>query len=109
MRDTCPFEERTFLQRAMQALEQEDTDEVRAILSRHALSVWSGKGRPNKRRDKINSANCSKVSWSLMWSLIVDLIPTCMIGKSSWIMAGASRLGADWTFINARLVGLVSV
>ena len=43
-RDTFPFEERTVLQRATQALAHQDTDAVRAILPRHAQSVWSGTG-----------------------------------------------------------------
>ena len=43
-RDTFPFEERTFFARAVVALQQDDTETVRAILYHHADSVWIGKG-----------------------------------------------------------------
>jgi len=44
IRDTFPFEERIILARAVQALEADRLDEVRAILDRHRDSVWIGKG-----------------------------------------------------------------
>ena len=43
-RDTFPFEERAVLRRALQALAHQDTDTVRAMLPRHAQSVWNGTG-----------------------------------------------------------------
>lgn len=61
--DTFPFEERTFLQRAMEALLADDTDRVRSILARHAQSVWTGKGE-------------SQAQWYLLRSALA-LIETC--------------------------------
>ena len=55
-RDTFPFEERTFLQRAMEALAGEDNDKVKAILGRHSESVWTGKGESHTQWDLIRSA-----------------------------------------------------
>ena len=55
-RDTFPFEERTFLQRAMEALARDDTDKVKSILGRHAQSVWTGKGESQAQWDLIRSA-----------------------------------------------------
>ena len=55
-RDTFPFEERTFLQRAMEALARDDTDRVKAILGRHKQSVWTGKGESQAQWDLIHSA-----------------------------------------------------
>ena len=43
-RDTFPFEERTFLARAVKALVADDIDGAKPILSRHRGSVWIGKG-----------------------------------------------------------------
>ena len=54
--DTFPFEERTFLRRAMEALARDDTDKVKAILGRHAQSVWTGKGESQAQWDLIRSA-----------------------------------------------------
>jgi len=54
--DTFPFEERTFLQRAMEALLRDDTDRVRSILSRHSQSVWIGKGESQAQWDLLRSA-----------------------------------------------------
>jgi hypothetical protein len=55
-RDTFPFEERTFLHQAIDALQRDDTDRVRHILSRHALSVWTGKGESQAQWDLLRSA-----------------------------------------------------
>lgn len=55
-RDTFPFEERTFLLRAMEALARDDTDMVKAIFGRHAQSVWTGKGESQAQWDLIRSA-----------------------------------------------------
>jgi len=43
-RDTFPFEERTFLKRAIKGLLQDDLDITRQLLSKHEHSVWRGKG-----------------------------------------------------------------
>ena len=55
-RDTFPFEERTFLFQAMDALQRDDTDKVRHILSRHAQSVWTGKGESQAQWDLLRSS-----------------------------------------------------
>lgn len=55
-RDTFPFEERTFMHQAMDALQRNDTDKVRCILSRHAQSVWTGKGESQAQWDFLRSA-----------------------------------------------------
>ncbi len=55
-RDTFPFEERTFLHQAIDALQRDDTDRVRQILSRHAQSVWTGKGESQAQWDLLRSA-----------------------------------------------------
>ncbi|MCP1675687.1 hypothetical protein J2T57_002837 [Natronocella acetinitrilica] len=44
LRDTFPFEERTFLAQAKAAYEQGDLERVRLILTQHERSVWIGKG-----------------------------------------------------------------
>ena len=44
MLDTFPFEERTFLQSAVDALKDNRLDEVRTIVDRHKHSVWLGQG-----------------------------------------------------------------
>lgn len=43
-RDTFPFEERTFLKRAINGLLQDDLDTPRNLLSQHERSIWRGKG-----------------------------------------------------------------
>src|SRR5579862_8250119 len=43
-KDTFPFEERTFLQRAIAGLLKDDPDQTRQMLSRYEYSVWQGKG-----------------------------------------------------------------
>ncbi|WOG28765.1 PglZ domain-containing protein [Endozoicomonas sp. 8E] len=55
-RDTFPFEERTFLHQAMDALQRDDTDTVRRILSHHVQSVWIGKGESQAQWDLLRSA-----------------------------------------------------
>jgi hypothetical protein len=44
VRDTFPFEERTFLAEAVKALVGDNIDGARTIVSRYASSVWIGKG-----------------------------------------------------------------
>jgi hypothetical protein len=55
-RDTFPFEERTFLQRAMQALEHGDLDQVRTIFQRHTDSVWRGRGESQAQWGLVQAA-----------------------------------------------------
>lgn len=55
-RDTFPFEERTFLIRAVAAVLGDDTDQVRRILEQHQRSVWTGKGESHGQWDLVRSA-----------------------------------------------------
>lgn len=56
LRDTFPFEERTFLTRAITAILSDDTDQVRRILEQHQRSVWTGKGESHGQWDLLRSA-----------------------------------------------------
>ena len=55
-RDTFPFEERTFLTRAIESILRDDIDRVRSILQQHQQSVWTGKGESRAQWDLIRSA-----------------------------------------------------
>jgi hypothetical protein len=44
VRDTFPFEERTFLRTAIKGITKNDTDATRRVLARYKGSVWLGKG-----------------------------------------------------------------
>jgi len=55
-RDTFPFEERTFLNRAIEAILRDDLDRVRSISQHHQQSVWTGKGESRAQWDLIRSA-----------------------------------------------------
>lgn len=56
IRDTFPFEERTFLRQAITSLLNDNIDETREILSRHAESVWTGKGESQVQWDFLHSS-----------------------------------------------------
>lgn len=56
LRDTFPFEERTFLSRAIEALLRDDTDQVRRIVDQHQRSVWAGKGESRSQWDLVRAA-----------------------------------------------------
>lgn len=56
IRDTFPFEERTFLRHAITSLLEDNIDETRVILSRHAESVWTGKGESQVQWDFLRSS-----------------------------------------------------
>ncbi|MCL6559446.1 MAG: PglZ domain-containing protein, partial [Firmicutes bacterium] len=56
VRDTFPFEERCFLEQAMDALNREDMDAVRDILGRRERSVWTGKGESQAQWAVIRAA-----------------------------------------------------
>jgi hypothetical protein len=43
LRDTFPFQERSFFSQAVAALKRDDVDKVREALDRHAESVWVGR------------------------------------------------------------------
>jgi hypothetical protein len=55
-KDTFPFEERTFLRQAIDGLLRDDTDRTRALLNRHARSVWIGKGESQAQWALIQAA-----------------------------------------------------
>ncbi len=44
VRDTFPFEERTFFSQAVDALQRDNVDKLRQVLHRHTQSVWVGRG-----------------------------------------------------------------
>lgn len=55
VRDTFPFEERTFLRAAIAGLASNDTDVTRAVLARHKGSVWLGKGESQAQWDLVRA------------------------------------------------------
>lgn len=55
-RDTFPFQERTSLLHAINALVSDDIDEAQANLTCHAQSVWTGKGENQIQWDYLSSA-----------------------------------------------------
>lgn len=55
-RDTFPFEERTFLRNAIVSLLDDNIDATLEILSRHAESVWTGKGESQIQWDFFRSS-----------------------------------------------------
>ena len=61
--DTFPFEERTFLQVAVDALKDDRLDEVRTVVDRHKNSVWLGQGE-------------SQAQWGLV-SAALQLVSAC--------------------------------
>lgn len=62
-RDTFPFEERWFLERAIECLQKGDYQEVREILQGRETSVWSSTGE-------------SQVQWGLVRA-VIDLVEVC--------------------------------
>jgi len=61
--DTFPFEERTFLQIAVDAFKDDRLDEVRTVVDRHKHSVWLGQGE-------------SQAQWGLV-SAALQLVSAC--------------------------------
>ncbi len=55
VRDTFPFEERTFLRAAINGLASNDTDLTRTVLARHKGSVWLGKGESQAQWDLVRA------------------------------------------------------
>jgi hypothetical protein len=78
-RDTFPFQERTFMQQTIAALEADDFATVHAILDRRAQSVWSE--RNDHRRQ-----------WELV-GLAADLVESC--GTFEEELAAQSSTQAD--------------
>lgn len=56
VRDTFPFEERTFFLRAVEHIEADDLDEARAILGRRTKSVWSEQGEHQREWELIDKS-----------------------------------------------------
>ena len=56
VRDTFPFEERTFLLQAISAFEQGDIERVRGILRQHERSVWTGQGESREKWYLVDAA-----------------------------------------------------
>jgi hypothetical protein len=56
VRDTFPFEERTFLQLAIDAVDTDDIELLNKILSRHKISVWSYRGENETQWDLVSAA-----------------------------------------------------
>jgi hypothetical protein len=44
VRDTFPFEERSFFAQAVDALKRDNVDQLRRLLDRHTQSIWVGRG-----------------------------------------------------------------
>jgi hypothetical protein len=43
VRDTFPFEERSFFTQAVDALKRDNVDKLRQLLDRHTQSIWVGR------------------------------------------------------------------
>lgn len=56
VRDTFPFEERTFLQVAIKAIESNDLSSLPAILTQRKASIWSNRGKNETQWDLVASA-----------------------------------------------------
>ena len=63
IRDTFPFEERSFLTRGIEAIKNNDADAARYILNQHTNNVWAGIGE-------------SQVQWGLVGAALA-LCETC--------------------------------
>jgi len=55
-RDTFPFEERTFLNQAIDSILENNSDKARLIIDKHSQSVWVGKGESQAQWGLITSA-----------------------------------------------------
>ena len=56
VRDTFPFEERTFLNQAINSILESNSDKARLIIDKHSQSVWVGKGESQAQWGLISSA-----------------------------------------------------
>ena len=56
IRDTFPFEERSFFTQAIDALKRDNADRLRTFLSRHTHSIWSKRGENQAQWQLIQSA-----------------------------------------------------
>ncbi|MEN3951264.1 PglZ domain-containing protein [Iodidimonas sp. SYSU 1G8] len=69
IKDTFPFEERTFLAAAVNALKDDRLDDIRDIVTRHRQSVWLGKGE-------------SQAQWQLVTAAL-QLVEECQSADAS--------------------------
>lgn len=63
VRDTFPFEERSFYSQAVDALQRDNVDKLRQVLQRHTQSVWVGRGE-------------NQVQWALLQAA-AGLVQAC--------------------------------
>ncbi|WP_404326441.1 PglZ domain-containing protein [Cobetia sp. UIB-001] len=56
IRDTFPFEERTFLLQAMMAFDEGNIERVRAIMAQHERSVWTAQGESREKWYLVDAA-----------------------------------------------------
>ena len=56
VRDTFPFEERSFFAQAVNALKRDNTDRLRQLLGHHTKSVWIGRGENQAQWQLIQAA-----------------------------------------------------
>ena len=56
VRDTFPFEERTFLQSAIRGINRGDMDATRILLARHRDSIWRGKGESQSQWELVRAS-----------------------------------------------------
>lgn len=56
VRDTFPFEERSFFAQAVDALKRDNVDKLRQVLGRHTSSVWTGRGENQAQWQLIEAA-----------------------------------------------------
>lgn len=56
VRDTFPFEERTFLNAAIKYIEQGALEQLNELLSRHTRSIWSNRGENQTQWDLVAAA-----------------------------------------------------
>lgn len=56
IRDTFPFEERSFFAQAVDALKRDNTDRLRQLLGHHTTSVWIGRGENQAQWQLIQAA-----------------------------------------------------
>jgi PglZ domain-containing protein len=54
--DTFPFEERTYLQLAIKAVDENDIDTLNEILLRHKESIWSNRGENESQWELVSAA-----------------------------------------------------
>ena len=56
IRDTFPFEDRSFFSQAVEAIQDADLDKVRQLLARRTCSVWIGRGENQARWSLLDAA-----------------------------------------------------